>query len=120
MEAYHLLSLWVFQEIASTSHNIVAHGFCDQPTSGVTATESLSWSNNRQTEGAAKLAANPAGEGPASRSCPVATVDIPDGGASDLSFRGSGVNVPAGKARAASGPSGGLASQQAVAKGANR
>jgi len=75
---------------------------------------------NRQPEGAAKLAANPAGEEPASRTCPVATVVIPDGGESDLSCRCSGVNAPAGKAQAASGPSGGLASQQAVAKGANR
>ena len=79
-----------------------------------------SWADDRQPEGSAKLAANPAGEGPASRTCPVATVDIPDGGESDLCCRGSGVNVPAGKARAASGPSVGLASQQAVAKGANR
>lgn len=71
-------------------------------------------------ERAAKLAVNPAGEEPASRTCPVATVVIPDGGEGDLSYRGSGVNVPAGKARAASGPSGGLASQQAVAKEANR
>ena len=71
-------------------------------------------------EGAAKLAANPAGEEPASRTCPVATVVIPDGRESDLSSRCSGVNAPAGKAQAASGPSGGLASQQAVAKGANR
>lgn len=38
-------------------------------------------------EGAAKLAANPAGEVPASRTCPVATVVIPDGGESDLSSR---------------------------------
>jgi len=38
-------------------------------------------------EGAAKLAANPAGEGPASRTCPVATVVIPDGGEGDLSRR---------------------------------
>jgi hypothetical protein len=73
-----------------------------------------------QPEGAAKLAANPAGEEPASRTCPVATEVIPDGRGSDLSCRCSGVNVPAGKAQAASGPSGGLASQQAVAKGANR
>jgi hypothetical protein len=39
------------------------------------------------SEGAAKLAANPAGEEPASRTCPVATVVIPDGGESDLSCR---------------------------------
>jgi len=38
-------------------------------------------------EGAAKLAANPAGEGPASRTCPVATVVTPDGRESDLSDR---------------------------------
>jgi len=71
-------------------------------------------------EGAAKLAANSAGEVPASRTCPVTTVVIPDGRESDLCCRCSGVNAPAGKAQAASGPSGGLASQQAVAKGANR
>jgi hypothetical protein len=71
-------------------------------------------------EGAAKLAVNPAGEGPASRTYRVATEVIPDGGEGDLSCRCSGVNVPAGKAQAESGPSGGLASQQAVAKGANR
>ncbi len=73
---------------------------------------------HRHSEGAA--AVNPAGEVPASRTCPVATVVIPDGREGDLSCRCSGVNVPAGKARAASGPSGGLASQQAVAKEANR
>jgi NADPH:quinone reductase-like Zn-dependent oxidoreductase len=50
------------------------------------------------SEGAAKLAANPVGEEPASRTCPVATVVIPDGGEGDLSCRCSGVNVPAGKA----------------------
>ena len=72
------------------------------------------------SEGAAKLAANPAGEEPASRTCPVATVVIPDGWEGDLSCRCSGVNAPAGKAQAASGPSGGQASQQAAAKGANR
>jgi hypothetical protein len=38
-------------------------------------------------EGAAKLAANPAVEVPASRTCPVATVVIPDGRESDLSCR---------------------------------
>jgi hypothetical protein len=67
-----------------------------------------------------RLAVNPAGEGPASRTYRVATEVIPDGGEGDLSCRCSGVNVPAGKAQAESGPSGGLASQQAVAKGANR
>jgi hypothetical protein len=41
----------------------------------------------RQSFSAAKLAANPAGEGPASRTCPVATVVIPDGGEGDLSDR---------------------------------
>jgi hypothetical protein len=40
-----------------------------------------------QPESAAKLAVNSAGEGPASRTCPVATVDIPDGGEGDLSCR---------------------------------
>lgn len=39
------------------------------------------------TYSAAKLAANPAGEGPASRTCPVATVVIPEGGEGDLSDR---------------------------------
>ena len=57
----------------------------------------------RHPEGAAKLAVDPAGEEPASRTCPVATEVIPDGGEGDLSCRGSGVNVPAAKARAASG-----------------
>jgi hypothetical protein len=50
----------------------------------------LFWGSERVTgnpEGAAKLAANPAGEVPASRTCPVATVVIPDGGGSDLSCR---------------------------------
>jgi len=37
-----------------------------------------------EPEGAAKLAANPAGEEPASRTCPVATVVIPDGRESDF------------------------------------
>jgi hypothetical protein len=41
---------------------------------------------NGYPEGAAKLAANQAGEGPASRTCPVATVVIPDGGGSDPSL----------------------------------
>jgi hypothetical protein len=72
------------------------------------------------SEGAAKLAANPAGEGPASRTCPVATVFIPEGGEVISLAGSSGVAVPAGKARAAPGPSRGLASQQAVAEGANR
>ena len=58
-------------------------------------------------KGAAKLAVNPAGEEPASRTCPVATEVIPDGGESDLSSRCSGVKAPACKAQAASGPSGG-------------
>ena len=40
----------------------------------------------RNSEGAAKLAVNPAGEVPASRTCPVATVVIPDGGEGDLSY----------------------------------
>jgi hypothetical protein len=47
----------------------------------------LEWKTDRAPEGAAKLAANPAGEEPASRTCPVATVVIPDGGESDLSCR---------------------------------
>src|SRR5208282_3819898 len=46
----------------------------------------------RYPESAAKLAANPAGEEPASRTCPVATAVIPDGREGDLSYRGSGVN----------------------------
>src|SRR5215472_5783987 len=50
-------------------------------------------------EGSAKLAANPAGEGPASRTCPVASLDIPDGRECDLCCRGTGVNVPAGKGK---------------------
>jgi hypothetical protein len=73
-----------------------------------------------QPEDAVKLAANPSEEEPASRTCPVATVVIPDGGESDLFAGSSGVNVPAGKREQRRVRQGGQASQQAVAKGVNR
>ena len=70
-------------------------------------------------EGAAKLAVNPAGEGPASRTCPVATEVIPDGGEGDLlpMLRSK---RPSRQRASGVGSVRGLASQQAVAKEANR